>query len=328
MDVTFEQLVGPHRNEIRLHCYRMLGSSSDGDDMIQETLLRAWRAHGSLTDPASVRPWLYKIATNVCLDELRRRPGRVHTSSAYPPADPLENPAPPPEEATWLEPLPDTWLAGATPEQPGARLELKESVALAFVAALQLLTPPQRAVLLLRDVVGLPAEATAEALGLTVSAANSALHRARVAMDGRVGDPSSYAGRVGEVDRDLLARYVRVWEQADIAGLMDLLHEEVTVTMPPSPTWLLGRTAAMAFLRQHVFSWLRPGRLRLRALAANGQPAFAFYRTPPEGGRHELEAIHVLTTGNGRVRAFDHFLLPRLAPVFGLPAALSDGDAV
>ena len=207
-DHAFDKLVAPHRSELRLHCYRMLGSSNDGDDMVQETLVRAWRAKASLQDPARARPWLYRIATNVCLDELARRPKRTLPAGGDRPADPGGEPAPPSEQ-WWVEPCPSAWLDGA-PHDPATRVELKESIALAFVVALQVLTPPQRAVLLLRDVVGLSAEETARALGITVPAANSALHRARTAVEERE------VGRTEEVDEDLLGRYVRAWEAADI----------------------------------------------------------------------------------------------------------------
>src|SRR5215475_13294157 len=183
----FSAAIAPLRAGLRLHCYRMLGSSHDSDDMVQETLLRAWRARDSLADPARVKPWLYRIATNACLDELARRSRRGLVSDVVPPVrGDSYPPAPPPEDAAWLEPMPDRWLTGAAAD-PEARYTLRESVALAFVAALQVLVPAQRATLLLRDVVGLRAEEAAEALDQSVSAANSALHRARAAVEDKVG---------------------------------------------------------------------------------------------------------------------------------------------
>src|SRR5262245_1786854 len=167
---AFLQSLEPLRGAIRLHCYRMLGSSHDGDDVVQETLLRAWRAKDSLGDPERLRPWLYRIATNVCLDELKERPRRLLASDASPPSEDAAPPFPRIEEPVWLEPIPNAWLSGIEPADPHARYALKESVALAFVAVLQCLSAVQRATLLLRDVVGLSAEETAEALGMSVGA--------------------------------------------------------------------------------------------------------------------------------------------------------------
>jgi RNA polymerase sigma-70 factor, ECF subfamily len=303
-DRAFEELVSSHRAELRLHCYRMLGSSHDGDDMVQETLVRAWRARESLDDPLAARPWLYRIATNVCLDELARRPKRSSPTTSTSPADPAAAPAPPAEEA-WVEPCPDTWLSGA-PRDPASRFELKESIALAFVVALQVLTPPQRAVLLLRDVVGLSAEETGRALGMSVPAANSALHRARTAVEERCIEPPE------EVDVDLLKRYVRAWETADVDALVALLHEEVTVAMPPSPTWIAGRAAFVAFTRLHILPRLKLESARMVRLDANGQPAFAYYR----GGKPE--AVHLVAARGGRIVAIDHFIMPQIFTAFGL----------
>src|ERR1041385_3994596 len=188
-------MLEPLRPALRLHCYRMLGSSSDSDDMVQETMLRAWRARDTLDDPARIKPWLFRIATNACLDELARRSRRV-LASEYAPASPGTTlpPAAPIEDAPWLEPMPDAWLAGCDAD-PGARYELRESVALAFVAALQVLSPAQRAILLLRDVVGLTAEEAAAALAQSVSAANSVLYRARMAIEHKVTgrEPAAFA---------------------------------------------------------------------------------------------------------------------------------------
>jgi RNA polymerase sigma-70 factor, ECF subfamily len=311
-DRTFERLVGAYRDELRLHCYRMLGSSHDADDMVQETLVRAWRAKASLDDPASARPWLYRIGTNVCLDELSRRPKRALSASAGPPGDPSAPPVPPSDQA-WIEPCPSTWL-GDAPCDPAARVELKESVALAFVAALQLLTPAQRAVLLLRDVVGLTAEETADALEMTVPATKSALHRARVAVEARAPAPDE------EIDADLLARYVQAWETADPDAMVALLHEEIMLAMPPSPTWFSGRRATEGFVRGYVVPRARRQPVRLVRTGANGRTAFAFYRE--EGGTFRLEAIHGVSARDGAIVAIDHFLMPEVFDAFSLPRAL------
>jgi RNA polymerase sigma-70 factor (ECF subfamily) len=210
----------------------------------------------------------------------------------------------------WLEPVPDTWLPSEAAD-PAARYTLKESVALAFVAVLQTLSPVQRATLLLRDVLGLSAEETARTLELTVTAANSALSRARASADERVGGEASFAGAA--VDEALLARYVRAFEDADLDTFLSLLHAEVRTTMPPSPTWIDGWDANAAFYRPMFATMVRP--VHIARTAANGQPAFAFYRGDPL----RLRAINLVAFREGRIVAIDHFMLPRLFPLFGLP---------
>lgn len=316
-DHAFEHLVGPYRNELRLHCYRMLGSSHDADDMVQETLVRAWRAKEALDDPRAVRAWLYRIGTNVCLDELARRPKRAIPASISPPGDPDAPPVPPTEQA-WLEPCPNRWLVGGLGD-PARRIELNERVALAFVAALQLLTPAQRAVLLLRDVVEFTAEETADALEMTIPATKSALHRARAAVEDRaiVADE--------DVDMDLLARYVRAWETADPDAFVALLHDEVVLAMPPSPTWFSGRTATAGFVRSYVVPRARRQPVRLVRTGANGRPAFAVYRN--QSGSFELEAIQLVTAREGAIVTIDYFLMPEVFDVFGLQRMLTDDMA-
>jgi RNA polymerase sigma-70 factor, ECF subfamily len=309
-DEDFLRLVEPHRRAVRLHCYRMLGSAHDADDVMQETLLRAWRGRATLEDSALLRPWLYRIATNASLDELRHRPGRMHPADAGPPvANPTWPVAPAPEQP-WLEPVPDTWLPSDAPD-PAARYTLKESVALAFVAVLQTLSPVQRATLLLRDVLGFSAEETARTLELTVSAANSALARARASVEERVGGEGSFARTA--VDEALLARYVRAFEEADLDSLLSLLHAEVRTTMPPLPTWIDGWDANVLFYRPMFATMERP--VHIVRTAANGQPAFAFYRGDPL----RLRAINLVAFKDGRIVTIDHFMLPRLFPLFGLP---------
>jgi RNA polymerase sigma-70 factor (ECF subfamily) len=292
----------------------MLGSSHDADDMVQETLVRAWRGRGSLDDPRAVRAWLYRIGTNVCIDELARRAKREIPSSAGPPGDPNAPPVPPSEQA-WIEPCPNTWL-GSGRRDPAARIELKESVTLAFVAALQLLTPPQRAVLLLRDVVGLTAEETAEALEMTVPAAKSALHRARAAVEER---PLA-RDDVG-LDADLVARYVHAWESADADAMVALLHDEVMLAMPPSPTWFFGRAATAGFVRAYIVPRARMQPVRLVATGANARTAFAFYRE--QWGSLRLEAVHGVSARAGAIVAIDHFLMPEVFDIFGLSRTLA-----
>jgi len=300
----FDDLVEKHRAVLRLHCYRMLGSSHDGDDMVQETFVRAFRSRHTLEDPAAARPWLYRIATNVCLDELEKRPRRMRGPELGSAADPDEPPAAPTPDEEWLEPCPTSWLV---PADPAAAYTMKESVALAFVAALQVLTPPQRAVLLLREVVGLSAEETAAALGSSVSAANSTLHRARAALEARVGPRASWSPEAdAPVDRALLERYMRAWDTGDLDTIVALLHEEATISMPPSPTWIQGRDAVRRFFENRLEAAALAGVFRGIGLEANGRPAVAFYRRDADGQRRFF-AIQVLEVRGGGIAVIDHF---------------------
>jgi len=295
----------------------MLGSSHDSDDMLQETLLRAWRAHGSMEDRSKVLPWLYRIATNVCLDELKHRKNRPLPFDVVPPGDPRAEPTSPSEEATWLEPCPDAWLVGAAID-PGSAYELKESVALAFMAALQCLSARQRAVLLLRDVVGMSAEETAGALQTAVSAVTSTLHRARSAVRERIGGyRNDEVARVSsEINDELLRRYIRAWQALDIHAFAMLLHDDVRLTMPPSPTWIRGKAATTTFFAMHAFPYARQSDLEFLPTNANGQPAFGFYVD------RELTAIHVLQIQRGLVIDMHHCMAQECFGVFGLPKTL------
>jgi RNA polymerase sigma-70 factor (ECF subfamily) len=305
----FEALVEPHRATLRLHCYRMLGSSHDSDDMVQETFVRAFRAQHTLEDPEAARAWLHRIATNVCIDELAKRPRRARGTEVGPPADPEAPPASRTPDAEWLEPAPSAWLSGATPEEgsPALQYTIKESVALAFVAALQVLTPPQRAVLLLRDVVGLSASETAEALACSVSSANSTLHRARVALEERVGPRAGWSPEAGVVDRALLERYMRAWEKGDLDAIIALLHDDVTLSMPPSPTWIAGRADVARFFTSRLMQALHEHRFRTALVDANGRMGAGFYRLGDDGVG-AFFALQVLEAKDGRIRVIDHFV--------------------
>jgi RNA polymerase sigma-70 factor (ECF subfamily) len=334
---TFEDMLEPHRATLRLHCYRMLGSSHDSDDMVQETFARAFRAQHTLRDPATARAWLYRIATNVCIDELAKRPRRARGPELGPPADPDAPPAAGTPDAEWIEPVPSSWLAGATGESgsPSAECTRRESVALAFVAALQVLTPPQRAVLLLRDVVGLSAAETAEALACSVASANSTLHRARAALAERVGPRADWSPEVATVDRVLLERYVRAWEKGDLDAIIALLHDDVTLSMPPSPTWIEGRAAVARFFTNRVLSAVRDHRFRSAVIEANGHTSAGFYRLDDDGVG-TFFALQVLEAKDGRIRVIDHFMsasahaaffadgLPRTLAALTPPSAASD----
>jgi RNA polymerase sigma-70 factor (ECF subfamily) len=300
----------------------MLGSSSDADDIVQETLTRAFRSRDTLEDDAMVKSWLYRIATNVCLDELKARTRRARGPELGPPSDPDLPPAPATPDGEWLEPCPSAWLEGG---DPASAYTIKESVALAFIAALQVLTPAQRAVLLLRDVVGLTAEETATALETSVSAANSTLHRARDALAARVGPRSDWSPDAGPpVDRSLLERYLRVWETSNLDEVIALLHEEVTLSMPPHPTWIQGRDAVGRFYANRIRRALEAHLFRTFALEANGRPAVAFYRKG-EDGVARFFALQVLELESGVVRTIDHFMAKsahRALFAAGLPNAI------
>jgi RNA polymerase sigma-70 factor, ECF subfamily len=309
IDSAFGAAMEPLRPALRLHCYRMLGSSHDSDDLVQETMLRAWRARHTLEDPRRLKPWLYRIATNACLDELSQRPRRVLASELRPAADPAALPEGALDEAVWLEPMPDSWLAGAAAD-PAAHYTLRESVALAFIAALQVLSPAQRATLLLRDVIGMSAEEAAAALDQSVSATNSALHRARTAIDERVArrDPAEFAAT--PADAATLAGYVRAIAACDVEAMIALMHDDLQTTMPPSPTWIAGRAANEVFYRRMFASW-RPGTVEVVALGANGQHGFAFHR---DGA---VRAIEVVELRDGLIARMHHFMQPALLPLFG-----------
>jgi RNA polymerase sigma-70 factor (ECF subfamily) len=318
-EASFLQSLEPLRGAIRLHCYRMLGSSHDGDDVVQETLLRAWRARDSLVDQARIKPWLYRIATNVCFDELKRRPKRLYPTDAFPPTEDARPPLPRIEEPVWLEPMPDTWLEGVDPRDPQARYALKESVALAFVAVLQCLSPVQRATLLLRDVVGLSAQETASALGTSIEAANSALFRARTAVGDNRGEAERAAlASYAEVDEKLLEQYVRAFEDGNLDALIALFHEDMRTTMPPASTWIAGRAANEKFYRL-MFGSLVAGQFRHLRIGANGQPSLAFYRSAGPGAPHVLAAIQLVSTRDGAIATVDHFMLSEVYPLFGVP---------
>jgi len=313
-DQDFRSLVAPFERALRLHCYRMLGSSHDSDDVVQETLTRAWRARESLEDRAKVKPWLYRIATNACLDELAKRPKRILASDAPENAwqggsvDELQQT----DEPVWLEPAPSTWL------DPASHTELKESVALAFVAALQALTPPQRAVLVLRDVVGFSAEETAESLQMSLSAANSALHRARATVEEKLhGRPLE----IERVDEDLLRRYVRAWESADLGALVALLRDDVVATMPPHAMWLEGKARLADFFARRLFARMPAGALRFVRADANGQPAFAVYQLGADGA-YDIHAIHVVLPRADSIAEIHHFMTPDVFALFGVPSRL------
>ena len=339
---AFQQLAGPYQREIQLHCYRMLGSLQDAEDIAQETLLRAWRGLDRFEGRSSFRSWLYRIATNACLNALAKRANlrRMLPEMQGAPFDASQTPeGAPPTEIPWLEPYPDVALEGVPDDAPGpdARYELHESVQLAFVAAIQHLPPRQRAVLLLRDVLGWSANETAVLLDTSVASANSALQRARTTLGKQFpsGVPTTLPVP-DEQQRTLLDRYVQAWEGADLDAFGALLREDATLSMPPWPHWYRGHAAIRAFYRwawgldgHESKSGPRPlatrGASRLVPTAANGQPAFALYSRSPEDSAWHARAIQVLALQGETITAMTNFVRPigpRLFAAFGLPATL------
>ncbi len=338
-EAAFARLVEPYRRELRAHCYRMSGSLHDADDLLQDSLLRAWRALPRFERRSSLKTWLYRVTTTACLDALDKRGPRLLPLDLAPakrPGDPFQ---PPRMEPIWLEPCPaELYESGAL--SPEAVVSQRESVGLAFLVALQLLPPKQRAVLVLRDVLGWRADECGELLELSVAAVNSALQRARETLAKRAGAgldakdaPDSAKTPLLELDDEeisgLLSRYMRAWEMADIDALVALLHEDARLSMPPLPQWIAGRDAIAASIQQMVFLPSGPGAFRFLGTAANGQPAFAAYKRQ-EDGTYKPYGLHLLgLRGRGGVAgiaagiaAIDAFLDPSLFALFGLPASL------
>ena len=328
----FSELTEPYRRELQVHCYRILGSLHEAEDMVQETMLKAWKRIDTYEGRASVRAWLYKIATNTCLDFLdSKRSRRLLPFQVNAASDPLSPIQPPSPELTWLEPLPDEWLEDANAVNPEARYSESESVSLAFLTALQILPPRQRAVLILRDVLDFPAQETAEVLELTVSSANSALHRARKAISQHYqGDamPAKRLAPADEISKQLLDHYVRVWESADIAGLVALLKQDAILAMPPSPSWYRGRTAIEKFSSvtffgaEGMFTGIAKNRWRLIPTRANASPAFAIYIRNAEG-KYEAFGLQVLEFSGREISIITNFIDATLLPRFGLPKSLA-----
>ncbi len=320
----FGRLTEPYRRELQAHCYRIMGSLHDAEDIVQETFLRAWRRLSTYEGRSSFRAWLYKIATNACFDALQKHPKRFLVQPYQGPADPLSPPAGPIAEPVWLEPYPDEWLMMAeSASGPEARYAVRESVTLAFMTALQALPPRQRAVLILRDVLDWPAREVADLLDMTLSAVNSALHRARETLERRYHRDGLDAAPRLPSDPTVLAllnRYVHAWEAADITTLVDLLQEDAILSMPPMPTWFRGRAAVVDFLAVIAFGGDAAGRWRLAPVQSNGQPAFGLYQRD-DHGIYRAFGLQVLTIAAdvGCVVAITSFMDPRWLRHFGLP---------
>ncbi len=333
---AFEKLAEPFRREIKLHCYRMLGSLHEADDLVQETYLRAWRGFSSFEasgsdESGSFRAWLYKIATNACLNALE---GRKHQQRYLPdqlgPASPPKLEGGPALDVPWLEPYPDANLdpgsnldgfADAAPN-PEARYTAQESVQLAFVAAIQQLPPRQRAALMLCDVLGWASAEAASLIGSSTASVNSALQRARETLSERYSDRRPpLESRPTPAQQKLLGRYLQAWEGHDVDGFVAVLREDATAVMPPWLQWFMGREAIRTFF---TAAWKTCGGLHLVPTSANGQPAFAIYEFSGADKRWNAHSIHVLTLENDAISAMTLFLDPYLFQDFGLPQFLPD----
>jgi RNA polymerase sigma-70 factor (TIGR02960 family) len=316
---AFRELVEPYRRELQVHCYRMLGSVQDAEDLLQETLMAAWRGLDRFQGRASLRTWLYRIATNRCLNALRAGDRRIREQSPR-----TEVTLPDPTrwvEPTWLEPYPDALLDGLADTAPGpdARYETKESISLAFVAAMQSLPPRQRAVLVLRDVLGFRASEVADALGTSEDSVTSALKRARAALATQL--PAGGAALPdSRRERELAARFAEAFERGDIDAIVALLTDDAWLRMPPLPLEYQGREAAAGFLKTIAFRGTR--RYRLIPTRANGQPAYGCYLYDAHTPIARAHGLLVITLAGERISALTSFLDNSVLGHFGLPRTL------
>jgi RNA polymerase sigma-70 factor (ECF subfamily) len=317
-DEDFRTQLEPHRRAITAHCYRMLGSLQDAEELAQDSLLRAWQRLDERRSSDSTRPWLYKIATNACLDVLKTRRRRALPHRLAPAATPGIAFGPPLQETAWIEPVPSALLEAADDLErgPDRRASRRESIGLAFITALQFLSPRQRAVLLLIDVLGWTPQEAASLLEASVASTNSLLQRARRIVEARTEQEVP----AGPADDALLRRYIATWESGDLDAFAGLLAEEARLVMPPQPEWFQGREAIRRFLA-HIMA-TQPHRYRLVPVAANGQNAVAVYTAPLAGGEFRGEAINVISMRDGLVTQMTRFAAPRLFPLFGLPERL------
>jgi RNA polymerase sigma-70 factor, ECF subfamily len=317
---AFARLIEPYRRELQVYCYRMLGSYADAEDAMQETLLRAWRGLPRFEGRSSLRSWLYRIATNTSLRAIERRPKRVLPIDYQPAGDPHDGLADPINDPIWLEPYPDTELGPAGPAGPEARYEQREAVELAFIAAIHNLPARQRAVLILRDVLGFSARETAAVLETTPVSIDSALQRAHKAVDDRLPSQSQQQTLrlLGDEElSDLVERFIAAWERNDVDALVSMLAEDARLVMPPHPSWYRGREQVALFLRSTP---LRPDRRwKLVSTTANGQPAFAAYRWDEQAGAFTPHGISVLTVRGNQIEEIMAFLDPQLVERFALP---------
>ncbi len=307
-----------HRAELTAYCYRMLASPFEAEDAVQETMLRAWRGLDRFEGRAALRSWLYRIATNVCLDMLSSRERRARPMDLGPSREPIEANLSTLPEVTWIEPIPDVRVAAGG--DPAALTEARETIRLAFVAALQHLPPKQRAVLILCEVLRWKASEVAELLETSVASVNSALQRARATLEASDVSLAEESGSLEAADADLLARYVRAFEEYDMEALTSLIREDAIQSMPPYELWLSGREDMLSF-------WVGPGATcrgsrMIPAGSANGSPAYGQYRPSADGG-YEPWALQVVEIEDGRIVELTFFLdTGAIFPLFGLPPRL------
>ena len=329
----FSELTEPYRRELQVHCYRILGSLHESEDRVQETLLKAWKRLVTFEGRSSFRSWLYKIATNSCLDFLdQQKRRRVLPFEKLSPSDPKAPIQPPTSEITWLEPFPDEWLGDRSAINPEARYTDTESISLAFLTALQTLPPRQRAVLILRDVLDFSANETADLLELTVSSVNSALHRARTTLSRRYDRGEKEDSMITSTDERtqwLLDHFVQAWETADIDGLVALLKADAAFAMPPSPSWYQGHQAIRIFSAATIFAddGMFPGkavsRWRLLPTRANGSPAFAIYQRD-EKDEYQAFGLIALVVDGDKLSQIISFIDPSLPSLFGFPITIPE----
>jgi RNA polymerase sigma-70 factor, ECF subfamily len=313
---AFEELVAPRRRELHLHCYRMTGSLTDADDMLQETLLKAWRGVARFEPQAPFRAWLYKIATNTCLNELA---ARKHPRFLVP--DQWSG-GPPVTEITHLQPYPDRLLDEIS--DPATYVTRKEDVALAFIAAIQLLPPRQRAVLILREVLGWSAKEVADGLDTSAASVNSALQRARATLRTRRGHqaPGDLHALSDDAELKLLTSFIEAWERADFDGLAALLQEDAVLAMPPMPSWFRGRAAIIEFLSTGPADG-DIEKIRLVPLRSNRQPATAAYIADPEEGGYQFYGLMVFSMEGNTISAITGFPNSEIGDYFALPSWMS-----
>jgi RNA polymerase sigma-70 factor, ECF subfamily len=311
----FASLTGQFRRELLAHCYRMLGSADEAEDLVQETYLRAWRAFDGFEGRSSVRTWLYRIATNACLTAIERRGRRPLPSGLGGPGDDPAGPVVAAAEVPWLQPIPDALLISPH-DDPAEAAASRAGIRLAMVAALQYLSARQRAMLILRDVLSWPAADVAAMLDTTTTAVNSGLRRARAQLAQALPDEDDVAEPAEPARRALLDRFAVAFENGDVTALAALLREDVALEMPPMTTWFAGREDVRRFLVTKLFG--TPGQFRLVPTMANGQPTFAAYEREHDGvyRAHAALVLNVTTTGIARIVIF---LSPGLLETFGLP---------
>ncbi len=315
----FEDQFEQHRAELRAYCYRMLGSPFEAEDAVQETFIRAWRGLENFEGRAALRSWLYRIATNVSLDLLNGRERRARPMDLGPAREPIESNLNTLPEVTWIEPVPDGLVVADG--DPAEVAVSRETIRLAFVAALQHLPPKQRAVLILCEVLRWKASEVAELLDTSVASVNSALQRARATLDESNLSTADTSSSVDEADAELLARYVQAFEQYDMDALISLIQEDATQSMPPYDLWLSGREDILRW-------WVGPGAgcrgsRVIPTVAANGSPAFGQYKPSDSGEGYDPWALQVLEISDGRIVEFTFFLdTERVFPLFGLPMRL------